>query len=250
MGSLMSSDASVENELTGLQSSNRWLTWAAWVGVAGLGLFGIVGVFLAQVVPSTDAPVRQDLIFDNFDRPDGPESLVFPGSGWRSLAGGWSAEGGQARLAVPDLQVGTQFTNGNPPLSGLVTLDPPDGAATASMTTGAVAPGCGLAFRVRDVNNFWAVVAVPDVSTWNILRIENGTGTLVSNTSTVSVSRNSRVTVKDDGSEFLIVIDNLVMPAVSVTTISSSFLGSERSAGLSAFGDCDEARWAKFSYAG
>jgi hypothetical protein len=170
---------------------------------------------------------------DRFDRANNSRSLGSgPGDrGWHFLSGVWGVEDRQVIVTSPGL----------PRSVSVVDRGVADGRIQTTIARAATS--MGLAFRVRDNRNLWAIVAVPQLLTWNIYRVVDGTETFVENTGVAHIAGQPSIAVDLQG-DFI----KVHVSGRPVKTITSPVLADETKAGLVLFGgDIGNARWASFS---
>jgi hypothetical protein len=108
---------------------------------------------------------------DDFDRPDG--RLADADHGWSDVVGAWVVQDGHAALSEGD-SGGTLAG-----LAGLAVLDNEHDDTHLQVTATAVEPGWGVAFRVQEPSNLWAVVADPEQARWSVVHQQDGVPTTV-----------------------------------------------------------------------
>ncbi len=105
---------------------------------------------------------------DTFDRDDA-DTLVAPGHPWLEARGAWGVRDGAAALVAPA-----------PRQQALAALagEGPDG--TVRVTAASVAPGWGVAFRVRDPEHRWGLVVQEDGRGWALEVVNGGVASTIS----------------------------------------------------------------------
>lgn len=145
----------------------RWLV----LGLAALTLVVVAALSLVLFRDDIDtsssvaepATVDEVLVADAFDRPDA-DSLADADHAWTQPRGGWAVRDGHAALVTP--------TTPDGPNLAVLPTDSADGVASVSAT--AVEPGWGFAFRAQDADDYWALVARPETSTWSLVLVQAG----------------------------------------------------------------------------
>jgi hypothetical protein len=130
------------------------------VGALSLALFW--GDIVEDDEPATATATTAVPGGDDFERPDA-EGLAAEGHDWIEERGTWAVRDAHAALA----------TGAFGEVAGLAVL-PTDGTSVLQATATAVEPGWGLAFRVQNASNFWAVVARPDRGSWSLVHVAGG----------------------------------------------------------------------------
>jgi len=197
----------------------------AFLVVAALAL---VVAFGAGVVIWQTNSDSKETIHDDFVRPDSPSALGRP---WKQLSGTWGIADDEAYVSqpAPDIQL------------AVVVVGSGDADVVASMAAPAV--GAGIAFRVVDKRNFWAVVAAPAYGTWNVVRVVRGLSTFVENTGlTLAPTGPASIRVRLAGDGIAVFADGR-----QVAFTKSSLLRGGKTAGLALIGDVADARWTGFS---
>lgn len=171
--------------------------------------------------------------FDGFDRP-GPDELGVADSGraWRAALGTWGVESGRARLVAPE--------PGRFRSLAVIELEAPEVSVEVSATS--VRPGCGLVFRYQNPLNYWFVAAVPDLATWAVGYVEEGTVTDVGNLGVVTTDPGTVIGIQLEGSRIEAFVDN-----ERAASFDDPTLARETGAGLLAGGNTPGgARWDNF----
>lgn len=105
----------------------------------------------------------EGVVLDDFERP-GPDLGEVPGVGpWEVLAGDWAIEEGQVTGA------GAESEPGN-----LVAFDPGSADVRMQVELRGRTNGSGIAFRVADVDNYWAWVTAPEFGTIGLVEVADG----------------------------------------------------------------------------
>ncbi|MCB1017663.1 MAG: hypothetical protein KDB10_21430 [Acidimicrobiales bacterium] len=169
---------------------------------------------------------------DQFDRPDSAGELgdFAPGRPWSADAGTWGIEDGEAYLVES-----AEFRN-----HAVVGLGQGDGGAQVRLDQ--VVNGAGLVFRYVGPYNYWAVVAVPDVATWNVVKVVDGDQEVVGNTGQSPTADGTTVGVRMRGDTIDVIINGRVRK-----TIVDDFQAEAGKVGLTARGpDSGDARFDDF----
>jgi hypothetical protein len=204
------------------------------IAMIGLLLDSVTETFVKQKAPApADAPVLIPGARDNFVRADNPRTLGRSESGqaWRAATGRWGIAGHAARVVVPG--TGTSLAT--------VAVGVPDGRVEAVITR--MAPGAGIAFRCRNVLNCWRVEAVPQLGTWNVVRVVRGKEKRVTSLGTVPVADGTKVAVTMKGGRLTFYIDDK-----EATSVDDREFALEARAGLSLREPTSAAiaRWSSF----
>ena len=222
-------------------AANRGFSLLALVGVTALlGGLGIVGLLLGQSSATDLNADGRVMVVDSFRRPGAWTPLKVPGSSFQSepLMGDWYVERGNARVRWASY---TFFA--------LAALDAPEEARVISSSFASVGESCGLAFRVQDIQNFWAVIAKPESATWNIVKMRDGNLKFAANTGLTLLGAGSQVTILDHGDSFEVLTARGLEPGQSSVRVSDNFLGEEHRGGLIALDKgCETTRWKSFAY--
>ncbi len=169
---------------------------------------------------------------DQFDRPDSATSMgdFAPGRPWSADAGTCGIERGGADL------VETSDLRNHP----VINLDQGDGGAQVRLDK--VVNGAGLVFRYVGPYNYWAVVAVPDVATWNIIKVVEGDQEVIGNTGQSPTADGSTVGVRLRGDTVDVIVNGRVRK-----TIVDDFQVDAGKVGITARGpDSGDARFDDF----
>ncbi len=169
---------------------------------------------------------------DQFDRPNDPTSMgnFAPGRPWSEDAGTWGIVDGEAYLARSG-----EFRN-----HSVIGLGQGDGGAQVRLDK--VVNGAGLVFRYVGPYNYWAVVAVPDVATWNVIKVVDGTQEVVGNTGQSPTADGTTVAVRMEGDTIDVIINGRIRK-----TIVDDFQAEAGKVGVTARGaDSGDARFDDF----
>ena len=185
----------------GLSPGFRW-------GVAA-AVAGVLATVVALTVVLGPEWSRRGMIevtgtIEGFDRPDAADGLgALAGRPWVVEGGGrWGVAGGAAYLSSP--APARSFA--------LVDVGSPDVAVSARLS--AVRNGAGLAFAYSRPGRFWAVVAVPQVATWNLVEVVDGRPTVRGSTGQSAVADGTEVAVALSGDEVTVAVNG--RPALTV----------------------------------
>ncbi len=169
---------------------------------------------------------------DQFDRPDSTTTLgdFAPGRPWSPAAGTWGIDDGEAYLVESG-----EFRN-----HAVVGLGQGDGGVQVRLDT--VVNGAGLVFRYLGPYSYWAVVAVPDVATWNIIKVDGGVQEVMGNTGQSPTSDGTTVAVRMRGDTIDVIVNGRVRK-----TVVDGFQADAGKVGITARGaDSGEARFDDF----
>lgn len=149
---------------------------------------------------SGPAPVAITGTVDPFTRADTPDGLgdLPNGVPWELLAGGFAIKANEATLPTPADE--RSFA--------VVGLGYPDGQAQVQMPK--IVDQAGLAFRVKGPFNYFAVVASPEVATWNVVKVVDGKPAQVGNTEQSPVADGTTVGVVLEGDQIQVVVNGKV----------------------------------------
>lgn len=185
---------------------------------------------------STAADARTDVgIFgttDQFDRADSDTTLgdFAPGRPWSADAGTWGIDADEAYLVR-----GGEFRN-----HAVIGLGQGDGGAQVRLDK--VVTNSGLVFRYVGPYNYWAVVAVPDVATWNVIKVIDGDQEVVGNTGQSPTTDGTTVGVRLRGDTIEVIINGRIRK-----TIVDEFQADAGKVGITARGpDSTDARFDDF----
>lgn len=165
------------------------------LAVAGLALDRLTDQATATDTDDSAVALPIPGATDDFARPDGAALGTAPtGQRWKDVAGSWGLRGGAAVVTTPG-----EFVS-----LATVAVGTTDGRY--EVTAEAMAPGLGLAFRCKSIENCWRVEAVPDLGTWNVIKTVEGIETIVGNLGTVPIDDGTTVavTAEDDRLTFFI----------------------------------------------
>lgn len=185
---------------------------------------------------STAADARTDVgIFgttDQFDRADSDTTLgdFAPGRPWSAEAGTWGIDADEAYMVR-----GGEFRN-----HAVIGLGQGDGGAQVRLDK--VVTNSGLVFRYVGPYNYWAVVAVPDVATWNVIKVVDGDQEVVGNTGQSPTADGTTVGVRLRGDTIEVIINGRIRK-----TIVDDFQADAGKVGITARGpDSTDARFDDF----
>ena len=141
---------------------------------------------------------------DQFDRPDSATSMgdFAPRRPWSPDAGTWGIDSGEAYLVES-----SEFRN-----HSLVGLGQGDGGAQVRLDK--VVNGAGLVFRYVGPYNYWAVVAVPDVATWNIIKVVDGDQEVIGNTGQSPTADGTTVGVRLRGETIDVIVNGRIRKSI------------------------------------
>jgi len=172
---------------------------------------------------------------DDFARADGAALGAAPtGQRWKDVAGTWGLRDSAAAVTTPG-----EFVS-------LATIAVGTTDGRYEVTAEQMAPGLGLAFRCKSIENCWRVEAVPDLGTWNIIKTVDGIETTVGNLGTVPIDDGTTVAVTAEDDRLTFFIDD-----VEVKTLLDSDLRTAQRAGISLRepASAPTARWTGFAMA-
>ncbi len=172
---------------------------------------------------------------DDFSRADSVVEIgpVARAGRWDSLSGVWGIENGAAYLVKPRKAASL----------AVYPAHSRDGRVSAALAS--AADGAGIAFRVRDARNLWAIVATSAYATWNIVRYHDGVPEFVANTGLTSTSGEHTVAVQFEGNRITVFIDG-----IELKRVTSQALRDAGGVGLVAtHPDSRAARWSSFAFA-
>lgn len=151
--------------------------------------------------------------------------------GWTTPLGAWTVNAGTVALAEsPGLAPAIAFTG----------LGASDGLIQVTLTQ--VASGAGLIFRYVDVQNYWAVTAVPGFVTWNVTKVVDGRPSIVANLGVAPVDPNTTIGVILEGDQIVVLANGR-----PYATLRDDDLIDGQAAGLFAAGpDALPAQWDDF----
>lgn len=190
------------------------------------------GAGLATGSGAGAAPVAITGTVDPFTRADTPDGLgdLPNGVPWELLAGGFAIKANEATLPTPT----------DDRSFAVVGLGYPDGQAQVRMSK--VVDQAGLAFRVKGPFNYFAVVASPEVATWNVVKVVDGKSAQVGNTEQSPVADGTTVGVVLEGDQIQVVVNGRV-----AGTFNDPDLAGVGQVGLTAKGPAAAlARWDDF----
>jgi hypothetical protein len=204
------------------------------IAMIGLLLDSITETFVRVKGPTTaSAALLVPGARDDFARVDNPRSMGRSETGqvWRTAPGRWGIAGHAARVVEPGKETSL----------ATVAVGVPDGRVEAVITR--MAPGAGIAFRCRNALNCWRVEAVPQLGTWNVVKVVKGKETRVTSLGTVPVADGTKVAVTMKGGSITFYIDDK-----ETTSIDDRAFALEARAGLSLRepASASVARWSSF----
>jgi len=191
------------------------------LAIAMIGLL-LDSVTESFVKPAGKTPADIGLLIpgarDDFARAANARTLGRTSTGrqWRDSPGQWGIADHEAMVVTPAAG----------PSLATVPVGVPDGLVEAVISR--MAPGAGIAFRCRNVQNCWRVEAVPRLGTWNVIRVVNGNEQRVASLGTVPVSDGTSVGVTMQGARLTFYIDGR-----KITHIDDQTFALEARAGLS-----------------
>lgn len=151
---------------------------------------------VSPLEPEGDAPVTGPGIIETFT--DGDSSGLGEtdnGRNWGEVFGQWDIVDGRAQLLRdPDGRALVVAETGV--VNGVLTVTMPVSRAQA-----------GVVFRLVDFNNYWMLVAVPNVGTWNLRKIVDGQMTEVTNLGLATSADGVTITISYDGEQIALGIN-------------------------------------------
>ena len=124
-------------------------------------------------------------VIDMFDRADGALGRAGSGDQWTFLNGEWRVVGGQA--AVTEKPADRRAT-------AVVDAGVTDGVL--NVVVDVVRPQCGVILRMQGPVDYLALIAVPNLGTWNLVRVGMGGTTVIGNIGNAPVKDGARVEVE------------------------------------------------------
>jgi hypothetical protein len=203
------------------------------VGVLTAALVVAIAAVAALAVPWLDSGANGTNFVDNFDRAYSATSLgTGPGRvQWHAVNGVWGIQDHTGVVSRPS------------PRWSIAVVDGRVADQRVSTTVANVVPGQGLAFRVEDENNFFALVALPKYATWNLYRVQHGQAASITNTGLSAAKGRVSIAIVVKGDTISLFIDGSL--AARITT---SALAGATQAGLVQFGtNGGFAQWTNFS---
>ncbi|HEV7525049.1 MAG TPA: hypothetical protein VGP92_08790 [Acidimicrobiia bacterium] len=143
---------------------------------------------------------------------------ALPARTWTMTTGRWQEAGGKAFVS----EIAPGWT--------LAAFDRGVTDGTVTTRVDATTAEAGLAFRVRDTANFWALTAAPRFSTWNVSKVVGGTVRFVTNVGLMRTSGTHVLGVRLVGAFIDVTIDGH-----GVASIDDADLRSATGAGLVVF---------------
>lgn len=159
---------------------------------------------------------------DQFDQADSATSLgnFAPGRPWTADAGTWGIDRNEAYVAES-----SEFRN-----HAVVGAGQGDGGVQVRLDK--VTSGAGIVFRYVGPYNYWAIVAVPDVVTWNIVKVTNGDQEVVGNTGQSPVGDGTTIGVRLRGDTIEVIVNGRIRK-----TIVDDFQARAGKVGMTAKGE-------------
>ena len=216
--------------------------------IAGLGVLAVAAVIAAAFLATgggsesssqrtagsspttaTAAPIR-----DTFDRPDSDATLgqTVSGERWETATGKWGIKDKQAYVA--------KANEAGPRNFAVLDLGSHDGSVEARAKK--VVEGWGLCFRMRNNNEWWALIASPQAGTFNIVRFQGGKEVNVGNIGLVT-SADAVLRVEFLADQITVFVNNVAKKTVR----DAAFSDQGTKVGLFAAGkQAPEARWTEF----
>ena len=175
------------------------------VGVLSLALFW------GDIVEDDSSPTAAETtVADDFDRPDGPLR-----GDWSEPRGVWVVQDQHA--AVDVVAADDEFA---------LAVLPTDAPSAIDVTARAVEPGWGLAFRVQDPENLWAVVARPERDTWSLVHIaDSAVVEEIEDFVTITPSDNSVVRVELEGDRIRVIVNERINEHVDPVLADATDVG-------------------------
>jgi hypothetical protein len=149
--------------------------------------------------------------------------------GWSTTTEGWSVINGEVALAGA---AGSSLA--------LTDLGSSDGVVHVTMPS--IANDTGLAFRVVDAGNYWAVAAAPGYATWNLIKVIEGVPEIVANTDISPIDAYTTVGVVLAADRVSVLLNGRVFAEVEDTTHQEGTFGGLFGSGP----DVNLARWDDF----
>lgn len=202
--------------------ARRW-KWVLAVCVAAL----VVGGISAAVVYATTSPSSAHEMHVTF-----PQTGDLTGPPWTIATGHWKQTDHVA------------FAWDTAPKWTLIAMDRGVSDGTVSVTVDARNAEAGMAFRVRDQENFWALTDAPRFGTWNLSKVVNGTVEFVTNTGLTRTRGSHQISVHLRGSFIDVAIDGHGAASVDDTELATASAAGLVVLGTYRTGTRPGARWA------
>jgi hypothetical protein len=156
------------------------------------------------------------------------------GQRWATPLTEWGVQGDEATVERPAARGASV---------ALVDVGAADGLLR--VTGSAMEPGLGLAFRCRGPRNCWRLDALPELGTWNLVKVQRGVEQVRTNLGTVPVADGTSVAVEMRGERLRFYVDGVL----ARTIVDATFRSAHR-AGLSiaAGPTVTAARWRDFRF--
>jgi hypothetical protein len=202
------------------------------------------GFALDRVTEQPDAPTGGEPVgplpipgaTDTFDRADSAVSLGSASTGqrWKAVTGTWGIADGAATVTTPGAFVSL----------ATIAVGATDGRY--QVTAEVMAPGFGLAFRCRSLENCWRVEAVPNLGTWNVIKTIGGSEITVGNLGTVPIDNGTTIAVTAESDRLTFFVND-----EEVKTVLDGELSTVQRAGISLREPASAgiARWSGFAMA-
>lgn len=169
---------------------------------------------------------------DQFDRADSTTTLgaLAPRHRWQAVAGTWGITEHQAHLAAAD------------PLRSIAVVDLGQGDGGVQVRLDEITESAGIVFRYENPYNYWAVIAIPEVSTWNVIKVSDGDTEVVGNTGQSPTVDGTTIAVRMVGDTTGVVVNGRLRK-----TLVDDFLAAAGGVGITGKGpDAEDARFDDF----
>ena len=154
------------------------------------------------------------------------------GQRWSALRGDWAVEPAGAFVAT------------TPSGPSLALIDVGTASGRFEVTAERIAPGFGIAFRCRNAGNCWRVEAVPDLGTWNIIKVVRGVEVSHGNVGLAPIADGTKITVVTELDRVIVLVND-----EEKITVRDGELSDLTKAGISLRepASAPTARWRDFS---
>ena len=220
-----------------LSARTRVLLGLIALAVAAIAVMSIAGGDSSKSGPAgtnqaegAATPTGKPGAIDMFDRADGDLGVSGSGDTWTMQNGEWGIAD-QGAIVV-DKAADRRTT---------ATVDTASPNGSLDVVLDAVRPQCGVVFRMRSPVDYLALLAVPDLGTWNLLRIGMAGPVAIGNLGQAPVKDGTRVHIELSGADVTVAVGNVRRQFVVPDLVGGT------KAGLVCGGPLESAQGARFS---
>jgi hypothetical protein len=129
---------------------------------------------------------------------------------WQPIAGQWGVQSGEAVVTAPA------------PARSLLVIPDAGADGVARVTASSVEDGWAFAFRVRDRDDYWSVIARPGADSWSIEHMDQGRSSELDDFLTVAPADGDQVEVRLAGATITVTINGDVSNSITDVALTDA----------------------------